>query len=89
MICLAGYLEQPAAALAEHASSETLPAQRAALHARLRQPLPAPAPVPAVPPTATETKGGAEQPQAAKEPLNVVPDLPPAEEQKPQADEVF
>ena len=98
VLCLAGYLDQPAAALAEYAAVETLPVRRAALHARLRQPPPAPAPVPVAPPAATGTKAPAqppavkappEQPPAAQSPLNVVPDLPPEEEKKPQADEAF
>jgi hypothetical protein len=99
VLCLAGYLDQPAAALAEHASSETLPAQRAVLHTRLLKPLPALAPVPVAPPAATNAmsppeqrpapKAPPEKPPAAKSPLEAVPDLPPEEEKKPQADETF
>jgi hypothetical protein len=89
VLCLAGYLDQPAAALAEYAAVETLPVQRAALHARLRQPPPAPAPVPVAPPAATDRKSALKQPPVAQSPLDAVPDLPPEEKKKPRADESF
>jgi len=51
------------AALAEFGADATLPTQRVALHARLRQllPAPAPVPVPAVPPATIRDKPPAEQ----------------------------
>lgn len=96
VMCLASYLDQPAVALAGYASDETLPRQRLAMNARLRQiqpPSPATAPRPAtpasgtLPPAATVTPVAV--PAAALPPASEVPDLPAANEQKRQADEAF
>lgn len=96
VMCLANYLDQPAVALAGYAADETLPKQRLAMQARLRQVPPA-APSPASPPvTAAPVAPPLVAPAVPKAvpalappPLNEVPDLPPPNEPKKQADETF